>query len=267
MRNGIAAFLLLLFFSAVISYFLFGKPATYSFLLPKNDLTKSIDNILANTQGQYGIYIKNLKTGEIYSRDELKEFESGSLYKVWLMEAVFEEISKGKIKETDPISANVADLNKQFGIAKEDVELTEGVLNFSISSAVEQMITISHNYAALALANKIGQKNILNKVSAKVFGDFLEKLYKGEIVSAEYSQKMLDILSRQKINDRIPKYLPKDIKVAHKTANIGFFEHDGGIIYSEDLFIMVALTETKNPQDARDKIGRISEAAYKYFNK
>jgi len=267
MRKGLVL-VLLLFLAVIVTYFIFGKSATYSFVLPKNDLKSNIDYILANSQGQYGIYIKNLKTGETFTRQELTEFESGSLYKVQLMATTFEQIKEGKIKENDPLSADVASLNKQFGISKEDAELTKGVLNFSMLSAIEQMITISHNYAALALANKVGQKNILNKTSALDFSIFLERLYKGEVVSLEYSQKMLDILSRQKVNDRIPKYLPKGTKVAHKTADIGFFEHDAGLVFSNGGdFIIVVLTETKNPPTASDNIGRIAEVTYKYFNK
>lgn len=283
MRNGIVL-LLILFSSVVMAYFLLSKPATYSFLLPKNDFRTSIDNILANTDGEYGIYIKNLKTGETYTKGEHQAFEPGSLYKIWVMGAVFEKVREGKIKLDDEISANVAELNKEFEIDKEDAELTEGILNFSISSAIEQMITISHNYAAMVLTKKVGRANITSfmknygllesslgpplKSSAYDLGNLFEKLYKGEVVNAEYSEKMLDILSRQKISDRIPKYLPAGTKVAHKTGDLGYFENDAGIVYApKGDFIIVVLSETKHPDEAGDKIGRISEAAYKYFNK
>ena len=253
-------------------------------MLPKNDPKAAIERILKNSEGQYGIYIKNLKTGESYAKNQHQTFEVGSLYKIWVMGTVFEKIKEGKIKKDDEIIANVLDLNKEFNIDKEDAELTGGTLNFSVTSALEQMITISHNYAAMALTKKAGRLSIATflknyhltesslgpplRSSASDLGNLFEKLYKGEVVSAEYSQKMLDILSRQKINDRIPKYLPSSTIVAHKTGDIGYFESDAGIVFSpEGDYIIVVLSETKNPEEAGDKIGRIAEAAYKYFNK
>lgn len=283
MRKGIAL-LFLLFFGVIIGYFLFGKPVTYSFVLPRTDLKTGIEAILANSEGRYGIYIKNLKTGETYTKGEHQAFELGSLYKIWVMGAVFEKVREGKIKLDDEISANVAELNKEFDIDKEDAEFTEGILNFSISSAIEQMITISHNYAAMVLTKKAGRANITSfmknygllesslgpplKSSAYDLGNLLEKLYRKEVVNAEYSKKMLEVLSRQKITDRIPKYLPAGTKVAHKTGDLGYFENDAGIVYApKGDFIVIVLSETKHPDEAGDKIGRISEAAYKYFNK
>lgn len=286
------AVLLLIFLAAFVGYFLFGKAATYSFLLPKNDLKTNIDNVLADSPGRYGIYIKNLNTGESYTKNQHQAFEAGSLYKIWVMGAVFEKIKDGKIKEGDTILADVVKLNKIFEIDPKDAELKNGVINFSVKSAIEQMITISHNYAALALTDKAGSKNIedflkkygLNssnignppKTTPEDLAKLFEALYKGEVIDKEYSQKMLDILARQTINERIPKYLPADTKIAHKTGDIGYFENDGGIVFSHkgdfsaegaNSFIVVVLSETENPDEAGDKIGRISEAAYKYFNK
>lgn len=274
--------LLLLFLAATSAYFLFSKGATYSFVLPKTDLKTATESILLNAEGQYGVYIRNLKTGESYTKNQHQTFEAGSLYKIWVMGAVFEKIKDGKIKEEDTILADVVKLNKTFGIDPKDAELKEGIIKFSVKSALEQMITISHNYAALALTEKAGSKNIegflekyrLNssnignppKTTPADLAKLFETLYKGEVIDKEYSQKMLDILSRQTINDRIPKYLPAGTKVAHKTGDIGYFENDAGIVYSP-LFIIIVMSETKNPEEAADKIGRISEAAYKYFNK
>ncbi len=269
---------------SLIAYSFFSKPTTHTFIFQRDTLQKRVEDVMDGSDGQYGIFIKNLKTGETYTRNEHQIFEPGSLYKVWLMGAVFEKVKVGEIKESNALAADVASLNTEFEIDPESAELTDGVLNFSISSALEQMITISHNYAALALTKKVGRPAITDflksyglsdsslgtplKASAYDFGRLFEKLYIGEIIDKEYSQKMLDVLARQKINDRIPKYLPNGTKVAHKTGDIGYVENDAGIVFSPaGDFIIVVLSETKDANFAGDKIGRISEAAYNYFNK
>lgn len=269
-------------------YFLIGlisnKEAVYKFTFQRANLKNEIEPILQNAEGRYSILIKHLSTSETYTQNEHEIFEPGSLYKIWVMGAVLEKIKSGELNEDDALIADVAKLNEEFEIDSENAEFKEGKLNFSIKSALLQMITISHNYAALALVDKVGRSEISNflqryglsessmgippKTSASDIAKFLEKLYHGEIIDKDYSLRMLDILSEQKIDDRIPKYLPSGTKVAHKTGDIGYFENDAGIVYSPkgDL-IVVVLSETKSPADAEEKIAKIAEAAYKYFNK
>lgn len=256
--------------------------AIFSFQKPS--LSDEVQNILKDTEGIFGIYIKNLSSGKTFALNEHLVFDPASLYKMWVMGAVYEQIKEGKLKEDGTLVASIEELNKKFDIDPGDAELKEGVIDVSIKSAIEQMITISHNYAAFILLEKAGKNNINNflkryglddssiepeiKTTAKDISQFLEGIYKGEVVDAQYSQKMIEVLAKQQVNDSLPKYLPESIKVAHKTGNLGYFENDAGIVYSPaGDYIIVVLTETNDPLVARDKIGRISEATYKYFNK
>ncbi|MBI2334287.1 serine hydrolase [Candidatus Daviesbacteria bacterium] len=260
--------LLILLVAYLLLAVIFSRSDTFTFNFEKTGLKDEIADLLKDSEGKYGIYIKNLSTGEIFSRQEDEEFQAGSLYKLWVMKAAFEQIKEGKIKEDDLLVADVVFLNKKFDLDKEEAEFQSGMINFSIKSAIEQMITISHNYAALALLNRLGSsEDIPEKITAKEAASFLEKLYRGEIIDQEYSKQMMELLSRQTINDRIPKYLPPGTKVAHKTGDIGFFENDAGVIFSpKGDFVIVVLSETKDPAAAGEIIAKISEAVYDYFN-
>lgn len=258
------------------------KGVIYSFIKPS--LNDAVGSVLRGSEGSFGIYVKNFSNGKTYALNEHRTFEAASIYKVWVMGAVYEQVKSGQISEADPITADIEKLNKNFNLSPDDTELKEGLLDFTIGSAIEQMITISHNYAAFALIEKINRDQIENflkkyglnetdpedpfKTTASDMGRLFEKIYKGEIVDSEYSQKMIDVLTRQQLNDRLPKYLPAGTKIAHKTGNLGYFENDAGIVYSPSSdYIIVVLTQTNNPLQARDKIGRISEAVYMYFNR
>lgn len=289
----IALFLLLLM-GGLIIYSQLGKPRTYNFIFPKAILEENIQNngglesaveeVLKESEGRYGIYIKNLKTGDVYAKNGHEIFEPASLYKVWVMGTVFEKIKEGSIKENDKLTADIPVLNKKFNISSEDAEFKEGVINFSIKSAIEQMITISHNYAALALTEKVGSREVKEfmkryglviskfgpplKTTALELGMFFEKLYRGEVIDQQYSQKMVDLLVRQKRNDRIPKYLPEGTLIAHKTGELPNIRNDGGIVYSPNGdFVIIILSETGDVTFASDTIAKISEASYKYFNR
>ena len=85
------------------------------------------------------------------------------------------------------------------------------------------------------------------------------------MIDGQYSKRMLDLLSQQRLNDRIPKYLSDDVEVAHKTGEIGGFKHDAGIIFAKDPILFVVLSESNSPQGAAERIAKLSKNAYYYF--
>ncbi|MBI2622076.1 serine hydrolase [Candidatus Microgenomates bacterium] len=79
---------------------------------------------------------------------------------------------------------------------------------------------------------------------------------------------MISLLLQQELNDRIPKYLPKEAKVAHKTGEIDFAKHDAGIVFANSGdYLIVVLSESDNPSAASERIANLSKAVYEYFSK
>lgn len=253
----------------------------------ENNLLKTIvENSLQGTKGTYGIVIKNLKTGESYLANEHRVFDAGSLYKLWVMAVVYKEIQEGQLTKDQVLSEDIASLNQEFFIDPEEAEQTDGTITLTVGSALTQMITISHNYAALLLVQKVTLPQITTFLKEAGFNEstvgiqgapptvtpfdvalFLEKLYKGELASQEYSQEMIDLLKNQKLTDGLPKYLPDKSKVANKTGEIGWFKHDGGIIFSDTGdYIVVVMSESDSPAGAQERIALLSKAVYDYFN-
>lgn len=254
-------------------------------LQKNNSLKDAVEYALADKQGVYGIAIKNLKTGETFYSNEHKVFESGSLYKIWIMTTVYDQIQNKTLKEDEVLSEEIAVLNMEFNIPTESAELTDGIITIPVGNAIEQMITISHNYAALLLTKKIKLSNVVVFLKQNGFTEskvgidgrypnstpsdialFFEKLYKGELANKENTEKMIDLLKKQQLNDKLPKYLPQDAVVAHKTGEIGWFSHDAGIVYSPSGdYVIVVLSESQFPSGAEDRIAQVSKAVYEYF--
>ena len=244
-------------------------------------LEKTVEDSLSGTSGTYSVAIKNLKTGEVYLRNEDRQYEAASLYKLWVMLTVYEQIERGVLSEDQELTAKAEELNDKFDIATESAEMKEGEIKMTVRQATNQMITISHNYAALLLASKVRLSNVkiqmdkygllsssLNppRTTASDILAFYEKLYKKELVDAERSQQMIDLLKKQELNDRIPRYLPDSVAVGHKTGEIGPFKHDGGIVFTENGdYIIVLMSESKDPKAAAEREAVISKAVYQYF--
>ncbi len=248
-------------------------------------LNKVVDQSLNGAKGDYGIVIKNLKTGESFMLNEHQTFPPGSLYKLWVMVESFAQIESGDLKEDEILSQDVKTLNNEFGISSDFAELTEGEVTLSVADALKQMIEISHNYASLLLTEKIKLSNVARFLQEKGFKEsavgidgsdpistssdmalFFEKLYQGKLANQTNTLKMIDLLKDQEINDKLPKYLPEGAVIAHKTGEIDYYSHDAGIIYNPSGdYIIVVLSKSDYPTAAEDRIAQVSKAVYEYF--
>lgn len=247
-------------------------------------LNDAIDDALAGTHGTYAVVVKDLATGATYTRNADRKFATASLYKLWVMGETYHQIAEGKFTEDTEMHDTVESLNKTFGIASESAELKDGEFTMTVQQALEKMITISHNYAAYLLTKKIKPANMQTFLNAhnlshsKVGPDptstpsdiaaFLEKLYTKQLGTPEHTQKMLDLLAAQELNDRIPKYLPKGTKVMHKTGELDRVKHDVGIVSGPTGdYILVLMSESTDQLAAAERLANISKNVYEYMRK
>lgn len=298
-------------FATFISIFIFSS-LFYIFLTPGNTSTK-VDKILnpisqiitrlinpigaiAQTdlldKGEnYAVVIKNLKTGETYSLNKDEDFSSASLYKLWVLAVAESQIKGGALKTDEILSAKKDDLDRELEDLSNDISPTPTeeaneesnqaptVISYKVSDAIDQMIEVSDNYAALLLVQRLSEKNVddflaQNGFSESGFGSppttsaqdissYFEKLYKGGFVN---SSVMLSILKQQQINDRIPKYLPTGIVVAHKTGELDGNKHNGGIVFArKGDYIIVLMSNTSDPDSAAENEAIFSHDVYNYF--
>lgn len=74
-----------------------------------------------------------------------------------------------------------------------------------------------------------------NNVSSAVsMTKLVTMLFKGEIVEGEVKDEMMDILYKQQLNQRLPRFLPRNVRFAHKTGTIAGFCNDSGIMTIDD---------------------------------
>lgn len=220
-------------------------------------ITNLIDLELSKLDGDYAVVIKDLTSDIYYSKNADTKFTSASIYKLAVMYKIYDLIEN-------------EDLSPQK-------EVSPGL---TVKRALELMITISDNNSALALADMAGWKNIQTQlekdsilgfslmqqtpqVTASAVSQLLEKIYFNKAISQNASQQMKELLLGQTVNDRIPKYLPADIKIAHKTGELDFVRHNAGIVFGKKSdYIFVFLSETPAPQIALENIANLSKTIY-----
>lgn len=212
-------------------------------------LERIISHDIPKLQGNWAVVIRDLKTGKNYTYNENEVIPAASLYKLAVMWAAFAATQNG--------------------------QLTRGDLEPQLTS----MITYSDNDSAIFLAEKFGWNNISAlmqkegltgidladppQVTAQSILDLLERIYTNTAVSQAASKQMKELLFAQEVNDRIPKYLPEDVKVGHKTGELDNLRHDAGIVLGKKShYIFVFLSETASPTDAAETIANLSKQIF-----
>jgi len=245
------------------------------------ELDARVSAVLAGVSGRIGIAIKDLHTGRGVLHDADGEYEAASLFKVPVMYEVYRQREQGRLSFAE--SLVLTDRHVAFDLGTLDREAGDSIV---LAEALERMITISDNSSAVLLTDRVGALNIertmqtlglrhtrirLNDLTTSP-GDMLillESLARGDTLNSAASAEMVRLLSRQRVNDRIPRLLPPGTIVAHKTGNLAGVVHDVGIIYGPDatLIVVVLVNRSSNERQATQVIADLALLAYEYFSR
>ncbi|MDP2928198.1 MAG: serine hydrolase [Candidatus Omnitrophota bacterium] len=254
-------------------------------------LRQKLTNEIKRFKGEAGIVIKDLRFNwEIsYNKDRL--FPSASLAKIPIMSACFLASEEGRIKLDRQVVLKSSDKLPGSGILK---DIRPGV-TFTVEELIGLMVYDSDNTATNILTNMVGidylnsvfnslglkntnlsrrvadfslrNRGIENYTTAEDIALLLEQIYRRSLISKDLSEKCLRVLKLQRVNDRIPKYLPVDVTIAHKTGLERSVCHDAGIVFScKGDFLICVLTKHANPNAVASKnfIARVALDTYVY---
>jgi beta-lactamase class A len=88
-----------------------------------------------------------------------------------------------------------------------------------------------------------GRRTLENNVaSPREMGRLLVRLQSGDLLSAASTRAALDILLRQQLNQRLPRFLPPQVPFAHKTGTLLQSRNDAGVITLPDGTHLVVVT-------------------------
>lgn len=267
---------------------IFNFTSSFSFAFQSTKLSKVIQEDLKGQGGEYAVYIEDLTDGESYGFNQFEQFPSASLYKLYLMAAVVQKIGSGGLSYDTKISSTKTHLTKVFGEVDYGYEDSDENIVYTVREALERIGRISDNFASVMLAEEVGWDQVqkmaeaLNaqsttikspiNTSASDIGIFFKKLHLKQIVSPEFSDDIVNFLSLNKINNRIPSKLPEEVKIVHKTGELSRIRHDGGIVYlasrrdTPGAYVIVLMSRNLPYEDEGvDLLARISKDVYEYF--
>lgn len=110
------------------------------------------------------------------------------------------------------------------------------------------------------MAVKQGRQNWVNTVE---INDLLRKIYNKEIATPALCKEMISILKNCRDTTTIPRNLPKDVVIAHKTGELPYVRGDAAIVYTKQPFIISVFVEGfKELPQAEQIIGDLAEICY-----
>jgi beta-lactamase class A len=256
-------------------------------------LRNNLEREIRGFKGKVSIVIKDFNTNwEIdFNKEEL--VPSASLIKIPIMLSCFYADYEGKICLTDKATLKACD--KVAGSKILGGKPTGSV--FKVEELLKPMITISDNASANVLIDFLGfdalnayfrKMGLRNTNLARKMMDFqersegeenyttaedmaylLEKLYHRDFLNKDVSEHCLSLLGQQKINDRIPRKLPRnETFIAHKTGLERHVCHDVGIVFTQkgDFMICVLVKHDERlARSAKKLIANVALATYRYY--
>lgn len=216
---------------------------------------------LAAFSGRVSLYYRTLDGSDSAEFRADERLVAASVIKIPVMVEAFYQMAEGKLCAREEVSVRAQDKLPSCGALS---YLHDG-LRVEILDLITLMIILSDNTATNLLIDRLGMdainarleklgipgvrmerrlfddaasaRGLQNRITARGIGTLLEKLYRGEIVSKEASEKMLEILKNQQLNGKFPFYL-KDVEMAHKTGEDDGITHDAGIVYAKRPFVL-----------------------------
>jgi beta-lactamase class A len=241
------------------------------------DLVRQLDGLVSAFPGGTGLWIADPNLpAPLFQHDPQEPVITASLYKLGVLAEAERRVETGDLHYSDPVTIEPEDVTEDGSFEDSGVTLT-------LDEALEAMITISDNGAALALWHILGGSNIDatltkagmpdfhvafddsedNVATPRAIGTFFTLLAKRQLISPAASDRMLARLERQQINNRLPAQLPPGVVVAHKTGNLPGLTHDAGIIYTKSgPRVVVAMTWDTSDDEADNFISSVGAIVY-----
>ena len=270
-----------------------------------DNLENKITNLLKSHKGTFAVALKNLDDGNTILINENEIFHAASTMKTPVMIELFKKKYNGEVSFEDSLQIknefmSIDDGSKfelsSFDDSDENIYKNLGEY-ISIRELIYDMITKSSNFCTNLLIDYIDVKdvnktmrdigaeniNVLrgvgdlkafdkslnNTTSARDLLIIYEKLAMGSLINPSISNEMVEILKNQVYKDIIPKYLPKNIEVAHKTGWISGVRHDSGIVFLENGEKYILILLSKNLEDdieGAEFLAKISLEIYNYLS-
>lgn len=197
--------------------------------------------------GVYAFYIYDLNGDYYYGYNHQEVMQAASLIKLPVMYLTFKKMEDGFLdrniyeKELEAMgkrSDNGAFLRTVNALGKEEISRSIIELGMNNTSLTENLTT------------------------PEEVGLFFKKLYLGDLLNNEDTQKFENYLTDTNFEKWLRYGIPAEVKLIHKYGREVHSVSDGGIVMSKNPFVLVIMTDGVIEKEADDLIPKLSKLLY-----
>lgn len=212
---------------------------------------------------------------------------AASVIKVAIMAALLDAAEQGEVRLEERLTVSERD---QVGGAGVLLELEPGH-QFRLDELCRLMMVVSDNTASNLVAHRLGRERLHrfwqsrgyqcrmerdfmspvgpqgedNQMSALAASEVLRDLYLGRDLSPPRRDFAVGCLRRQQYREKIPRLLPPEVSVGHKTGELDGVRHDAAVVESDRPFILTVFTSRgKDPWQVDEAVARLALAVYEH---
>ena len=253
------------------------------------ELRSELPGISRSHTGTHGVVVFDPYSGEKASLNADRRFVAASLSKLYALLTLYKAASRGELSLDDEITMRSSDV-WAYGtgvLSKYPSKYPVGY-TMTLRKCAKFMIQESDNTAELMLNRYLEEERIeaelhrigadstrywhpINTTTPNDILLVLKKIADPSYTSPELSDEMLGFMTNTAFEDRLPRSLPEEARVAHKIGSYESTFSDAGIVFPEESgavqeYYIVVFSEGAPQGEARKAIQDISQATYQAFS-
>jgi len=249
------------------------------------DLRPELLDISRSQAGAYGVVVFDPYSGEEVSLNAERRFVAASLSKLYALLTLYRMASLGELSLDDEITMRSSDVwGYGTGVLAKNPNKYPVGYTMTLRECATFMIKESDNTAELMLNRHLGEERIeaeldrvgadstrywspINTTTPHDILRVLKKIADPSYTSPRLSTEMLEIMTETAFEERLPRPLPEETRVAHKIGSYESTFSDAGIVFpygsgkGQEYYIVV-FSEGAGQGEAIDAIQDTSLAAY-----
>jgi len=242
-------------------------------------LKKQINKFIAPKESYFGIYFRDLTSGQEFGINENVPITAASTVKLPLVLYINTLVNKGKLSWNDKIAYQEAvDYEEGSGILRYTAR--DGEL-YSIRVLTTLAIVISDNVAYRMLVKQVGKENLIdfmkylggqtvfpggkNLTTARDMNVYVQATLDFAKRDLKNGMRLLDDLAHSIYHVGLPGQIPAQTIVAHKEGDVDDIAADAGVVFCSRPYILVILSKgVKDVDQGFQDIAEISKITYNF---
>lgn len=232
------------------------------------------------------IQVESLR-GKVYvSQGADEAVPSASVIKIPILVELMEQVKAGKHRLDEKYILRAEDKTGGSGIIANYADGTE----MTTKELARLMMVASDNTATNVIIQKVGReavnhrmkalgfehlqlnrvmmdtasvaRGIDNYVSMHEINELLRLIFNDKVATPALCEQIRIFLFQNEDRTTLPRWMPENVKVAHKTGGLTYVRGDAGVVFTEKPFAISVFVRGTTTEKAEEIIGQIGKICY-----